>query len=166
MPPARKSRAGRGFFISDPDRFISDPRPFGFGLYLREIIVNPGIFLSAAVSGFLTVLLGAFGAHALKHSLTPAELSIWQTAVHYQMFHTAALLILGLMPAARQLRTLRLAGWCLNGGILLFSGSLYLLAVTGRTWLGAITPLGGLLFLLGWGTLACHAAHCWREARQ
>ena len=57
--------------------------------------------MSAAASGFLTVLLGAFGAHALKNSLTPADLSIWQTAVHYQMFHTSALLVLGLMPAAR-----------------------------------------------------------------
>ena len=127
--------------------------------------MNPGIFFTAAASGFLTVLLGAFGAHALKNSLTPAELSIWQTAVHYQMFHTSALLVLGLMPAARQTRTLHLAGWCLGAGILLFSGSLYLLTLTGRTWLGAITPLGGLLFLVGWGALACHAGRCWREAR-
>jgi uncharacterized membrane protein YgdD (TMEM256/DUF423 family) len=116
--------------------------------------------LSAAISGFVTVLLGAFGAHALKNSLTPAALAIWQTAVHYQMFHTSALLVLGLIPAARQPRTLHLAGWCLGAGILLFSGSLYLLAITAWTWLGAITPLGGLLFLLGWGALACHAWRC------
>jgi uncharacterized membrane protein YgdD (TMEM256/DUF423 family) len=121
--------------------------------------------LSAAASGFLTVLFGAFGAHALKNSLAPADLSIWQTAVHYQMFHTSALLVLGLMPATQQTRTLRLAGWCLGTGIVLFSGSLYLLALTGRTWLGAITPLGGLLFLVGWGTLAGSAVRCWREAR-
>ncbi len=122
--------------------------------------------MSAAASGFLTALLGAFGAHALKNSVTPADLSIWQTAVHYQMFHTSALLVLGLMPAAQQTRTLRLAGWCLGTGIVLFSGSLYLLVLTGRTWLGGITPLGGLLFLVGWGALACHAVRCWREARQ
>ncbi|MBK8133966.1 MAG: DUF423 domain-containing protein [Gammaproteobacteria bacterium] len=113
----------------------------------------------------LTVLFGAFGAHALKNSLTPADLSIWQTAVHYQMFHTVALLVLGLMPATQQARTPRLAGWCLGTGIVLFSGSLYLLVLTGRVWLGAITPLGGLLFLVGWGALACHAVRCWREAR-
>lgn len=128
--------------------------------------MNPGIFLSAAASGFLTVLLGAFSAHALKNSLTPADLSIWQTAVHYQMFHTVALLVLGLMPAARETRTLRLAGRCLGTGIVLFSGSLYLLALTGRTWFGAITPLGGLLFLVGWGALACHAGQYWRESRR
>jgi uncharacterized membrane protein YgdD (TMEM256/DUF423 family) len=86
--------------------------------------VNPGIFLSAAASGFLAVLLGAFGAHALKNSLTPADLSMWQTAVHYQMFHTSAWRVLGLMPAAGATRTLRLAGWCLGAGIALFSGSL------------------------------------------
>lgn len=128
--------------------------------------MNTAIFLSAAASGFLTVLLGAFGAHALKNSLTPADLSIWQTAVHYQMFHTAALLVLGLMPAAHETRTFRLAGWCLGTGIVLFSGSLYLLVLTGRTWLGGITPLGGLLFLVGWGALARHAWRYWREARQ
>lgn len=121
--------------------------------------------MSAAASGFLTVLFGAFGAHALKNSLTPADLSIWQTAVHYQMFHTSALLVLGLMPAARATRTLRLAGWCLGAGIALFSGSLYLLVLTGRTWLGAVTPLGGLLFLVGWGALARHAWRHWREER-
>jgi uncharacterized membrane protein YgdD (TMEM256/DUF423 family) len=127
--------------------------------------VNPIVILSAAVSGFAAVALGAFGAHALKSTLAAPEFAVWQTAVHYQMFHTAALLALGLMPAAGETRALRLAAWCLGGGILIFSGSLYLLAVTGRTWLGAITPVGGLMFLIGWGALACHAARCGRKSQ-
>lgn len=127
--------------------------------------MNPFIILSAALSGFLAVALGAFGAHALKATLAPADLAIWQTSVHYQMFHTAALLMIGLMPAAHHPRPLRLAAWSLGGGILLFSGSLYLLAITGRTWLGAITPVGGLLFLAGWSALIWHAANSVRDAR-
>lgn len=127
--------------------------------------VKPYVILFAAISGFLTVALGAFGAHALKAILAPPDLSIWQIAVHYQMFHTAALLALGLMPVEGETRALHLAAWSLGGGILVFSGSLYLLALTGRTWLGAITPLGGLLFLTGWGALIGHAVRCVRDAR-
>lgn len=100
----------------------------------------------AAVSGFLTVALGAFGAHGLKALLTEYDtVDIWDKAVLYQMFHTLALLVLALRPTVN-------AGAAIGFliGICVFSGSLYVLALTNLRWLGAITPLGGLAFLIGW----------------
>lgn len=97
----------------------------------------------AAVLGFLGVALGAFGAHGLKNLLTANNtLAIWQTAVLYQLVHAVA----SLWAAERN----PLVVWLWAGGVLVFSGSLYLLAVTNLKWLGAITPIGGLLFLAGW----------------
>lgn len=111
--------------------------------------------LLAAASGFLAVILGAFGAHALKSALSPALVGVWQTAVHYQMFHTLALFVIAVLPARpRELRLVKLAGWLFVVGIALFCGSLYVVVLTGLGGLGAVTPLGGAAFLAGWGCLA------------
>ncbi|MCG3157190.1 MAG: hypothetical protein DKINENOH_03822 [bacterium] len=110
--------------------------------------------LLAAVFGFLSVALGAFGAHALKATLDAYGRGIYEKAVQYQMFHTAALLLVGLLQGQHPTLSLQPAGWGFVLGMLLFSGSLYLLAVTGARWLGAVTPLGGLAFLFGWLWLA------------
>ena len=106
-----------------------------------------------AVSGFLSVALGAFGAHALRGRLDPASLAIFETGVRYQFFHALALVLTGWV--AREGRpAARVAGGLFAAGTLLFSGSLYALALTGaRAW-GAVTPLGGVAFLAGWLALA------------
>ncbi len=112
----------------------------------------------AGVSGFVVVALGAFGAHGLRDVLDAYSRSIWEKAVLYQMFHTLALL--GTAILQKQFTQLNLgpAGWGFVAGIIIFSGSLYLLAVTNMRWLGAITPLGGLAFLFGWLWLAWQAS--------
>ena len=118
-----------------------------------------GLFLRlATASGFAAVGLGAFGAHGLRSLLDAARLGTWETAVQYQMFHVVALLVVGLLALRRASAPLRWSGWSFVLGTLLFSGSLYLLALTGLRWLGMITPLGGLCFLLGWGALFKAAA--------
>jgi uncharacterized membrane protein YgdD (TMEM256/DUF423 family) len=115
--------------------------------------------LLGATLGFLGVAIGAFGAHGLRKSLGPDMLAVFETGVRYQMYHVFALLIvsaaIGHLGAAR---LLVMAGWFFFGGILLFSGSLYALALTSTGILGAITPVGGLLFLIGWSCLALFAA--------
>jgi len=107
-----------------------------------------------AVLGFLSVALGAFGAHALKKVLSPDMLAVYHTGVEYQMAHSLALLLVSLATVHVPSKLLTYAGWLFVTGIILFSGSLYLLAVTGIQRLGAITPLGGLCFLAGWALLA------------
>lgn len=107
----------------------------------------------AAISGFIVVGLGAFGAHGLRSMLDAARLATWETAVQYQMFHVVALLAVGLYARQHDSAGLRASGWCFIVGTLLFSGSLYVLALTGLRWLGMVTPLGGLAFLLGWALL-------------
>ncbi len=110
----------------------------------------------AAVNGFLVVALGAFGAHGLEAKLKAnGHVDNWQTAVHYQMFHTVALLGVAWMASLTASGQpggglVHAAGWCLLMGIIIFSGSLYALALTNITKLGAITPIGGTLFLVGW----------------
>lgn len=112
------------------------------------------VLLLAAANGFLVVLLGAFGAHGLENLLSAARLETWHTGVQYHMFHTLALFGTGLLIEQRQPATIYYgAAQLFLGGILLFSGSLYLLALTGISWLGMITPAGGLAFLGGWGLL-------------
>ena len=121
------------------------------------------IFLQCAVlSGFICIALGAFGAHALKASLSHDAMAIWQTAVQYQMFQTLALLGVALLMGGSSAQTsrqglLKITGYLFILGIALFSGSLYLLALTGVRWLGAITPLGGASFLAGWALLFWHS---------
>lgn len=110
-----------------------------------------------ALFGLLTVAFGAFGAHALQGRLSPQALGWWDKAVHYQGLHALALLAAGLLGLHAPGRALAVAGWAFAAGILLFSGSLYLLALTDLRWLGAVTPFGGTAFLLGWGALALAA---------
>ncbi len=102
----------------------------------------------------LGVALGAFGAHGLREILTAEGKQIYQTAVLYHLVHALGLLVIGLLALVKPSELLlRQAGWALVVGILLFSGSLYLLAITGIKKLGMITPLGGLAFLIGWTCL-------------
>lgn len=110
----------------------------------------------AAIFGFLGVGLGAFGAHGLKNILSEHGADIYKTAVSYQMWHALALALVGTLP---EHPSLRWAGWCLLIGIVLFSGSLYLLAIFNLSWLGMITPFGGVAFLAAWALLARAARH-------
>ena len=107
--------------------------------------------LVAALALAAAVALGAFGAHALKGHLSAEMLSIYQTAVQYHFWHALGLLGVGVLMT-RSPGGSALAGiaWLLSAGLLLFSGSLYLLALTGATWLGAVTPVGGLAFIAAW----------------
>jgi uncharacterized membrane protein YgdD (TMEM256/DUF423 family) len=107
----------------------------------------------SAISGFLTVALGAFGAHSLKSVLDDYGKSIYEKAILYQMFHSMALFGVGLLQHFTKQHSLVSSGWGFLIGILLFSGSLYVLAITGMKWLGAITPIGGISFLFGWSYL-------------
>ena len=108
---------------------------------------------AAAMAGFLAVVLGAFGAHGLNHLLAQnGTLAIWEKAVFYHFIHAVMLFVLA------QLKTVpRVAWWSFLAGIVIFSGSLYLLAVTNARWLGAITPVGGIAFLVGWACLAINS---------
>lgn len=100
------------------------------------------------------VALGAFGAHALRGRLSPESLQIYQTGVLYQLIHGLGLFTVAWAASQNAGPGVHRAGWALSAGIVLFSGSLYLLAVTGERWLGAVTPLGGVAFLSGWAFLA------------
>lgn len=121
--------------------------------------MNTTFMLIGALAGFLGVGIGAFGAHGLRSRLSPEMLAVFETAVRYQMYHALALLLtaaaIGRLGDARWLVV---AGWCFAAGIVLFSGSLYALALTGASVLGAVTPLGGVAFLIGWACLAFFAA--------
>ncbi len=115
------------------------------------------LFLSA-VSGFTGVAMGAFGAHGLKAILTPQMLTVFRTAVDYQMWHALGLgLIAVFVQQTPQSILLKWAGWMMFGGIIIFSGSLYILSILNIKWLGMITPLGGLSFLLAWILVAIFA---------
>ncbi|PKG22569.1 DUF423 domain-containing protein [Niallia nealsonii] len=104
-----------------------------------------------AVNAFLAVALGAFGAHGLEGKISAKYLEIWKTGVTYQMFHSMGILIIGaLMMKIPQSSLLTWSGWLMVAGIILFAGSLYVLAVTQISVLGAITPLGGVAFLTAW----------------
>ncbi|GAA4296946.1 DUF423 domain-containing protein [Nibribacter koreensis] len=112
------------------------------------------LILGALISG-LGVMIGAFGAHGLKAVLAATNRAdTFETAVKYQMYHALGLLLVGLLMAQFPAITgLKLTGICFLVGILIFSGSLYVLSLTGITWLGAITPIGGLFFIIGWVNL-------------
>ncbi|MEH7383825.1 DUF423 domain-containing protein [Bacillus sp. JJ1521] len=104
-----------------------------------------------AINAFLAVALGAFGAHGLEGKITEKYLKTWNTAVQYQMFHAIGLFVVAfLADKFSHVSLITTAGWSLFVGIILFSGSLYVLSVSGIKILGAITPLGGVAFLLGW----------------
>jgi uncharacterized membrane protein YgdD (TMEM256/DUF423 family) len=106
------------------------------------------------VFGLLAVAAGAFGAHALRARLPADLLAVFETAARYQMYHALALLAVALVAARAPSSLAAAAGWLFCAGIVLFSGSLYALALTGIRVLGAVTPLGGLCFLAGWAALA------------
>ena len=120
--------------------------------------------MTAAAKLFLTlgsllalaaVAIGAFGAHGLKARLSPEMLAVYQTGVQYHFYHALGIALVGLvffhLPDTTALRA---AGWLMAAGILLFSGSLYALALSGQKWFGAVAPLGGTAFILGWAALA------------
>lgn len=103
-----------------------------------------------ALSGFVAVAAGAFGAHGLRARLTPDFLAIFETAARYQMYHALALVAVAWVVSRWPASGAGLAGWLFLAGTFLFSGSLYLLTLTGMLWLGAVTPIGGVCFLGGW----------------
>ena len=110
-----------------------------------------------AVSAFVAVGAGAFGAHALRARLAPEMLAVFETGARYQMYHALALLAVAWIATRWPVNAVAYAGWLFVAGTLLFSGSLYLMALTGARWLGAITPIGGAAFLAGWLALAIAA---------
>lgn len=110
-----------------------------------------------SVSGLVSVAAGAFGAHGLKKRLAADLLITFETGARYEMFHALALVAVGLLMLRAPSTAGTVAGWSFLVGTVLFSGSLYVLALTGTRWLGAITPLGGVAFLVGWAALAVAA---------
>ena len=109
--------------------------------------------LAGALAAFVGVGFGAFGAHGLRGRLSAEMLAVFETGVRYQMYHALALMAVAALSDRLNGRLIEAAGWLFVAGIVLFSGSLYLLAVTGVTVLGAITPIGGVAFLAGWACL-------------
>ncbi|MBK4735809.1 DUF423 domain-containing protein [Noviherbaspirillum pedocola] len=107
-------------------------------------------FAAGSAFAFLGVAAGAFGAHALRTRLSPEMLAVFETGVRYQMYHALALLAVAWAQTRWPGAVLGASGWLFIAGILVFSGSLYVLTMTGIRWLGAITPLGGLALLAGW----------------
>jgi uncharacterized membrane protein YgdD (TMEM256/DUF423 family) len=115
--------------------------------------VKNKFFICGAFSAALGVTLGAFGAHTLKSSLSSELLATFETGVRYQMYHAFGLMMTGMAPLLKPGASPKLiaaSGWSFVAGTLLFSGSLYALSLSGARWIGAITPLGGLVFIAGW----------------
>lgn len=110
-------------------------------------------FAFGAGFGLLAVVFGAFGAHALRNTLSPQMLETFEVAVRYQMYHSLALIAAAWAATQWDTPLTSASGWCFIAGILIFSGSLYVLSLTGIRWLGAITPIGGLAFIAGWACL-------------
>lgn len=115
--------------------------------------MNQHLLALGAINGGIAVAAGAFGAHGLRERISQHSLEIYETAVRYQMFHALAMILCAVIATSGA----RTAGWLFQAGILVFSGSLYTLALTEAKWLGAITPIGGLAFLAGWAALAWSA---------
>jgi uncharacterized membrane protein YgdD (TMEM256/DUF423 family) len=116
------------------------------------------LLIVGSLNAFLAVALGAFGAHALRGTISDAMLEVYKTGVQYQMAHALGLILIALLSERMaDVRLARLSGVLLTVGIVLFSGSLYALALTGTRIFGAITPLGGLCFLAGWALLVVAA---------
>ncbi|CAN5724581.1 DUF423 domain-containing protein [soil metagenome] len=116
------------------------------------------VILGAAMAA-VAVAAGAFGAHALAARLTPERLATWETAARYHMYHSLALVFVGLAAARwQQAPLLTVAGWLFTAGIVIFGGTVYALALGAPRWLGAVTPLGGLAFIIGWIAFAAAVA--------
>ena len=113
-------------------------------------ILARALAASGAALALLAVALGAFGAHALRARLEPRDLEIFETAVRYQMYHALGLIGIAWLSTRLAGPLTGWAGWLMVAGTLVFSGSLYLLVLTGPRWLGAITPIGGLMLIAGW----------------
>jgi len=111
-------------------------------------------FIAGSISALIAVVAGAFGAHGLKNKLAPDLLNIFEVGARYQMYHAIGLIIVAIASGRLDSATSLWAGWLFIGGTILFSGSLYALSLTGTRWLGAITPIGGLMFIAGWACLA------------
>lgn len=110
--------------------------------------------VAGAISGFMSVASGAFGAHALRQRLTPDLLAIFETGVRYQVYHALALFAVAWAVGRWNTPQIVWAGWLFIAGTVVFSGSLYALSLSGSRWLGAVTPIGGVCFLAGWLALA------------
>ncbi len=117
------------------------------------------------IFGALAVAAGAFGAHGLKEIVGPDALTIFETAARYHMYHSFAILAVGLIAYARPSRSAHIAGWCFLFGTVMFSGSLYAMALSDMAWrfLGPVTPIGGVLMIAGWILLAVAATKCPRK---
>mgnify|MGYP002037986294 CR=1 FL=1 len=114
-----------------------------------------------SISGCIVIILGAFGAHALKDTLDEYEKSIFDKAVLYQMFHGISILIVSIFNNMFNEIDFIIIIWFFTFGVLIFSGSLYILAITKAKWLGMITPIGGFLFIFGWLTLIIKLLKVW-----
>jgi len=114
-------------------------------------------FTLGSVFAALAVVLGAFGAHALRASLSAEDLATFEIGVRYQMYHALGLFVVAWAATQLESTTVTMAGWTFVLGIVVFSGSLYALVLSGQRWLGAITPIGGVAFIVGWGLLAWSA---------
>ena len=106
-------------------------------------------------SGFalIAVITGAFAAHTLKSRLSPDMFQVFEVAVRYQMYHALGLIVVAWAASQWSSQLITASGWLFVAGIVIFSGSLYILSLTGVRWLGAITPIGGVAFIIGWGCL-------------
>jgi uncharacterized membrane protein YgdD (TMEM256/DUF423 family) len=122
---------------------------------------SPWIALGA-LNAAIAIAAGAFAAHGLRERLDARALEVFETAARYHMYHAVALVLAGVLATASAMRGTQVAGWLFQAGIVLFSGSLYALALTGIHRLGAITPFGGVAFLAGWLWLAWAAFRAWR----
>lgn len=126
-------------------------------LKTSEAVIRWALMIGA-LAGLLAVMAGAFGAHGLRHVVSERGLEVFQTAVSYQMYHALVLVVASLMPAlglSRRLLGIACSFWL--AGIVLFSGSLYLLVLSGHHWLGPVTPIGGVCFMIGWALLVAAA---------
>ncbi len=150
-------RRGQGVAVGTVYSVAAPNVPDGFSLRFPELPMSQEdkmLRTLAGVFGFTAVAAGAFGAHVLRADLPPAALQTWETAARYQMYHALALLMVTTRGSrAIPAGTLRVAAWSWVIGMVLFSGSLYGLALTGVRWLGAVTPLGGLALLAGWAAM-------------
>lgn len=112
------------------------------------------LLVAGALLGGVGVAIGAFGAHALRAALMESgRTETFETAVKYQFYHALALLLIGMLYAAFPNRSILYAGYSMLAGVIVFSGSLYILCLTGIRWLGAVTPIGGIFMIIGWGLL-------------
>jgi len=125
--------------------------------------MGSGWYAMGAVAAGVAVALGAFGAHGLRPRLGPELMEIFETGVRFHMYHALGLLAVGWGAMRWPGRWVQVAGWCFTAGIAIFSGSLYLLTMTGMGRLGAITPVGGVAFMVGWAALAIAALRGLRQ---